>query len=108
MIRHTDHQESHGPGAERVDVTGRGWTEAGTSAKYPGIMHALIQDHIRLHSEDEMKLPPYPEIDSESHSVTIEIESQHRSSYSNSNNDSYSDSSMMMVGELVSEGASIQ
>jgi hypothetical protein len=39
---------------------GIGWTAAGTSAKYPGIMHQLIQDHIRLHPEDAEKLPPNP------------------------------------------------
>jgi Fungal Zn(2)-Cys(6) binuclear cluster domain len=37
-----------------------GWTAAGTSAKYPGIMHQLIQDHIRLHPGDAETLPPNP------------------------------------------------
>jgi hypothetical protein len=30
------------------------------SAKYPGIMHQLIQDHIQMHPEDEETLPPNP------------------------------------------------
>jgi hypothetical protein len=110
MIKHTNQQEGRGPGhrGESGGVTGRGWTEAGTSAKYPGIMHALIQDHIRLHPEDEMKLPPCPVVDSESHSATIgiEIENEHGSS-SSTNNDSYSDSPMTMVGEPGSESSSI-
>jgi hypothetical protein len=41
-----------------------GWTPAGTSAKYPGIMHQLLQDHIDMHPEDAAALPPSPNTDS--------------------------------------------
>jgi hypothetical protein len=47
MIRHPNGNKS------------RGWTAAGTSAKYPGIMHKLIQDHMNIHPEDKT-LPPHP------------------------------------------------
>jgi Fungal Zn(2)-Cys(6) binuclear cluster domain len=45
----------------RTNETQSGRTSSSAaSAKYPGIMHQLTQDHIRVHPEDEMSLPPLP------------------------------------------------
>jgi Fungal Zn(2)-Cys(6) binuclear cluster domain len=44
------------------------------SAKYPGIMHKLIQDHIEMHPQDRMALPPCPDVD-----VDVDVDMRMRS-----------------------------
>jgi hypothetical protein len=54
------------PAAAAVAASSRsseiGWTaKTVASAKYPGVMSKLIRDHVRIHPQDEMSLPPCPQ-----------------------------------------------